>query len=196
LSSKPDGAKQPIYGGSTSKGRISMTNGHQLASATRRPDGTIVVRTIPAPLARMRFAVYRCPLLRGLVLPPIQTGETLALLTLERTSAGGHTAEPTAQADSKLADPRALARLARRVAIAWAVRGVRGTQLALSGAAALGARQPLFASVVAAVCFALRPILRWRLARATATDDLAALHGAEHQALNCVRAGVPLTDWE
>src|SRR6266545_2167159 len=78
--------RQPIYGGTTTPGRISMTNGHQLTSATRRPDHTIVVHTIPAPLARLRFAVYQRPLLRGLALPPVQTGDTLALLTLERTS--------------------------------------------------------------------------------------------------------------
>ena len=41
------GPQQPSYGGTTTPGRISMTNGHQLTSATRCPEGTIVVHTIP-----------------------------------------------------------------------------------------------------------------------------------------------------
>ena len=41
--------EQPIYGGNTTPGRISMSNGHQLASARRRPDGTILVHTLSTP---------------------------------------------------------------------------------------------------------------------------------------------------
>lgn len=76
--SQPGSPQQPIYGGNTTAGRISMLNGYQLASAKRRADGTIVVHSIPAPLRRLRFAVYRCPLLRGLALLPAQIGETIA----------------------------------------------------------------------------------------------------------------------
>ncbi len=36
--------------------------------------------------------------------------------------------------------------------------------------------------------------MRWRLAQRTAGGDLAVLHGAEHQAINCVNRGLPLTD--
>ena len=67
---QPGSPQQPIYGGNTTPGRISMTNGHQLASAKRRPDSTILVYTLPAPLRRLRFAVYRRPLLRGLACCP------------------------------------------------------------------------------------------------------------------------------
>jgi uncharacterized protein YqhQ len=49
--------------------------------------------------------------------------------------------------------------------------------------------------MVAALCFGVRPLLRWRIAHhGRSDDDLQALHGAEHQALNCVRQGLALTD--
>jgi uncharacterized protein YqhQ len=194
-SGQPGSPQQPIYGGTTTKGRVCMTNGHQLASATRRRDHTIVVHTIPAPLARLRFAVYRRPLLRGLALLPAQTGDTIALLALERTSTTSGQPAPAA-ARGQLADPRALRRAAAVAAIAWPVKGVLGTQLVLCAAAALGGQEPQWlAGLLAAGGFAVGPIVRWRLAqRAASGEELATLHGAEHQALNCVRAGLPLTD--
>lgn len=82
------------------------------------------------------------------------------------------------------------------VALGWPLGGVLGTQLTLS-AAALGGHLSWLPSLLAAAAFAVRPIVRWRLARLAqrrAGDDLAVLHGAEHQAINCVRQGLPLTD--
>jgi uncharacterized protein YqhQ len=195
-SSQPGSPQQPIYGGTTTTGRISMTNGHQLTSATRRPDGTIVVHAIPAPLRRVRFAVYRHPLLRGLALLPAQTGDTIALLSLERTSTQPKQPEPaTTDPHQQRSDPQALTMLAALVALALPVGGVLGTQLTLSGAAALGGHGAWLASLLAAIGFAVRPIVRWRIAQRTPTgDDLTALHGAEHQALNCLRRGLSLTD--
>jgi hypothetical protein len=67
---QPGSPQQPIYAGTTIKGRISMTNGHQLTNAVRRPDDTVAAHTIRAPLGRLRLAVYRRPLLRGLALLP------------------------------------------------------------------------------------------------------------------------------
>src|SRR6266545_5422966 len=86
LTAKAAKPQAPRYGGTTTPGRISMTNGHQLTSARRRPDGTILVHTLRAPLRRLRFAVHRRPLLRGLALPPAQIGDTAALLRVERAA--------------------------------------------------------------------------------------------------------------
>jgi len=196
---QPGSPQQPIYGGNTTPGRISMTNGHQLASAKRRPDSTILVYTLPAPLRRLRFAVYRRPLLRGLALLPAQIGDTIALLRLERTTTAKHPdpdqPQPaTADPRSQVGDARSLAATAGLVAVGWPLGGVLGTQLTLSGAAALGGHLPWLPSLLAAVAFAVRPIVRWWVAKRTAGDDLAVLHGAEHQAINCVRQGLALTD--
>ncbi len=175
-----------------------MTNGHQLASAKRRPDGTILVHTIPAPLRRLRFAIHRRPLLRGLALLPAQIGDTIALLRLEATtSKQSDPDQPQPASDTprgRLDDAQALTATAGLVALGWPLGGVLGTQLTLSAAAALGGLVPWLPSPLAAVAFAVRPIVRWRLAQRTAGGDLAVLHGAEHQAINCVRQGLPLTD--
>ncbi len=186
--SQPGSPQQPSYGGTTTPGRITMPNGHQLTSAHRRPEGTIVVHTIPAPLRRLRVAVCCRPLLRGLALLPAQLGDTIALRSLQRTSSHP---DPHGQ----LGDPQSLTILAGLVALAWPVGGVAGTQLTLAGTAALGAGVPGLPGLLAATGFAARPIVRWRrIQRTTPGDDLAALHGAEHQAINCVQRGLALGD--
>jgi uncharacterized protein YqhQ len=190
---------QPIYGGNTTPRRISMTNGHQLASARRRPDGTILVHTLQAPLRRLRFAVYHRPLLRGLALLPTQIGDTIALLRLEHTTSqhpdpGQGPPQPATAPNGQL-DAQVLAVTAALVAIGWPLAGMAGTQLTLSGAAAIGGHLRWLPSILAGIGFAVRPILRWRLAQRTpGGDELAVLHGAEHQAINCVRHGWALTD--
>ncbi len=57
------GSRQvPSYGGNALRGRIFMTDGHQLATATRHPDNTVTVDHLPqAPLWRLRFAVAHRP---------------------------------------------------------------------------------------------------------------------------------------
>ncbi len=195
--SQPGSPEQPIYGGNTTPGRISMTNGHQLASARRRPDGTILVHTLQAPLRRLRFAVYRRSLLRGLALLPAQIGDTIALLRLERTTSehlDSDQSPPATAPRGQLGDAQSLAVAAGLVAVGWPLGGVVGTQLILSGSAALGSHLLWLPSLLAAVVFAIRPIVRWWLAKRIAGGDLAVLHGAEHQAINCVRRGLPLTD--
>jgi len=191
--------EQPIYGGNTTPGRISMTNGHQLASARRRPDGTILVHTLHAPLRRLRFAVYHRPLLRGLGLLPAQIGDTIVLARLERATnqhpdpAQGPP-QPATAPHGRL-DAQVLAVTAGLVALGWPLGGVAGTQLTLSGAAAIGGHLPWLPSILAGIGFAVRPLVRWRLAQRTpGGPDLAVLHGAEHQAINCVRHGWALTD--
>ena len=130
---------------------------------------------------------------------PAQIGDTIALLRLERTTTAKHPdpdqPQPaTADPRSQVGDARSLAATAGLVALGWPLGGVVGTQLTLSGAAALGGHLPWLPSLLAAVAFAVRPIVRWWVAKRTAGDDLAVLHGAEHQAINCVRQGLALTD--
>lgn len=195
-------AEQPSYGGTTTPGRISMTNGHQLASAHRRPDNTILVHTLHAPLRRLRMAVYHRPLLRGLALLPAQIGDTAALLRVEHTtttSSGSSSGKAGRRSrvladDPRAGDPRSLGQTAWLVAVGLVVRGVAGTQLILSGAAAVGGHRPWLPRVLAALVFVARPLPRWLQGQRGVPDDLAGLHGAEHQALNCVRQGWALTD--
>lgn len=52
--SQPGSPHQPIHGGNTTPGRISMTNGHQLTSAKRRPDNTILVHILAWRLSGRR----------------------------------------------------------------------------------------------------------------------------------------------
>jgi len=191
----PTTPQQPSYGGTTTPGRISMTNGHQLASAIRRPDHTIIVRTLDAPLRRLRFAVAHRPLLRGVALLPTQIGDTIALLRCEHATAKHpDQPQPTTDPHCRVGAPRSPALTAGLVAAGWFLGGVAGTQLTLSGAAVLGAGISWLPAILAATVFAARPIVRWRLIQRTTPDDLAALHGAEHQAINCVRRGLALTD--
>jgi hypothetical protein len=56
----------PSYGGSTLHGRRFITNGHQLATATRHPDHTATAGHLPqAPLRQLRFTVAHRPLPRA-----------------------------------------------------------------------------------------------------------------------------------
>ncbi len=194
LSATAASTQEPVYGGRTTRGRICMTNGHQLASASRRPDGGIVVHTLQAPLRRLRFAVRRRPLLRGLVLLPAQLGDTAALSRLERATSskpGQHA--PARGDDSRPTDLRSLRVTAALWALAFVLWDQAGIQLLLPGLA-IGGHGRWLPCVLAAVVFVAWPLLPWLQGKRGVPDDLAALHGAEHQALNCVRQGWALTD--
>ncbi len=187
----------PDYGGVTIHGHIVITDGQRLSGATRRPDGAIVVHTIDAPLRRLRFAVADRAVLRGLVLLPAQFGDLMVLLALvsQPTSPPDQPPSENGRAGHGLAGSRRLRLVvAGLFAVLFGLRGQAGTELVLLAAAALGGRVPGLASLLAAAGFAARPVVRNRLVLRPTTDDQAALHGAEHQALACVRAGLALTD--
>lgn len=205
---KAGSRRTPSYGGNTFRGRIFMTDGHQLATATRQPDGTITVHHLRhAPLRRLRFAVADRALLRGLVLLPTQIGDLAALLHLTTSSADTTATSPDqqpAQVDAPADQPAnnektparspSLAGIAGANALLVVLRGLAGTLLVLLGAAALGGGTPGLASLLGAAVFALRPLVGARMVTRSYRGQAAALHGAEHQALNCLRQGLPLTD--
>jgi len=203
---RAEGWRALSYGGNTFRRRIFMTDGHQLATATRRADGTITVHhLLQAPLRRLRFAVADRPLLRGLVLLPTQIGDLAALLHLTTsTTTAAPPDQPPAQTDLPADQPAnnekrpakspSLAGIARTNALLVVLRGLAGTLLVLLTAATFGGGTPGLASLLAAAVFALRPLARNRIIKHTYRGQTAALHGAEHQALNCLRQGLPLTD--
>ncbi len=180
---KPD-ANTPNYGGTTfAPDQVMMTDGPRWSSATRHPDGTITVRVVASPLRRLRLFAVRIPLLRGIVLHPTQVGIVIGLGAQNRTPPheGGKDTPSAQELAVVVSLGLLLASLLPRVIVVLAA-------VAIGGGGLVSVMLTTAGVVIGAVV--MREFKRAQRAR----PGLLKLHGAEHQALNCVRGGLALTE--